>query len=869
MIRLSQGILILILIILLQNINAQTDSINYDIVNLKNKIAKENENGIKANLLKEIILKCFPNNPDDVFYYSSDLLILGEKLNNIELIAFAKFYLGEYYYIEDEFENALKYYNESLDNYRLINDKNQIAQLNLSLGLTNQYLNNYDLALECYQKAIDAYSELDNKEQMAICYQDIGTLYNDLTKYSLALIYYEKALDIFKEIDNKSRSAAILQNIGVLHYNWKNFDQALEYYQKSLKIYEELKSLNGIGTSLSNIGLVYEENKQYDKSLEYYQKALLVFEELDYKPAIVYVYYNLGSINRNLKKDKKSIDYFEKGLVLSQKHGLRDYTSYNYEALSAIYEAQGKFSFALSYYKQYIQLKDSIINEEKFKQIEEIEAKYQNSKHIREIENLKLDQQLKETELQRKDAQNRILQYSSGFIVIILVILFIFYRSQRKLIDKLNFETNQHKITSEKLKDAKDELELRVNERTEDLKKMNQHLLQEIEEHKITMENLSIAKTRAEESDRLKSNFLANMSHEIRTPMNAITGFSQMLEYDNLPKDKRKEYIRLIGEGCSNLTNLIDDIIDFAKIESGEVKIDKKEFNPHPILEYLYDYYTNEIIKRGKENLHLSYANENKDNDILIYTDQEKLKQILSSLLDNAIKFTEQGRIEFGFIVSIKNQIEFYVRDTGIGIEESKQSMIFDRFRQVDEGTTRRYGGAGIGLSISKSLVEMLDGKIWVESTLGKGAAFYVKFPHKTKSKKLESIQPSQFNWKGKTILVAEDKKINYEIIRESVNGTQVEVLWAKNGKEAIEMVKENQNINLVLMDIQMPVMDGLEATRKIKLIKESIPVIAQTAYALPQDSFRCIDAGCDDYIAKPIPLDEFLIKIDKYISVK
>ncbi|OFY07119.1 MAG: hypothetical protein A2W99_02435 [Bacteroidetes bacterium GWF2_33_16] len=860
--------LISIYIILISQYSfAQSDTVNYELLNLKNKLETTNENGVKANLLKEIIFKSFPNSPDDVFYYSTDLLSLGEQLDNNELIAYAKFYLGEYYYTEDEFENAFKNYNESLEQYRLLNDQNQIAQLYLNLGLTNQYLNKYDQALENYQKAIDVFTELDNKEQVAICYQDIGTLYNDLTKYSLALIYYEKALDIFKEIGNKSRSAASLQNIGVLHYNWKNYDQALEFYRKSLKIYEEHKNLNGIGTSLSNIGLVYEENKQYDKSLEYYQKALIVFEELDYKPAIVYVYYNLGSINRNLKNIKKSIEYFEKGLVLAQKHLLKDYISYNYEALSAIYEMQGDYAKALKSYRNYVQLKDSIINEEKFKQIEEIEAKYQNSKHVREIENLKYDQKLKETELQRKDAQNLIPLFSVAFIIIIVIILFVFYRYQRKLVDKLNIETNQHKITSEKLREIKDELEIRVNERTQDLNKTNQYLKQEIEEHKHTLENLRIAKNRAEESDRLKSNFLVNMSHEIRTPMNAITGFSQMLEYENLPKEKRKEYIRLVGEGCTNLTNLIDDIIDFSKIESGEVKIDKKEFNPHPMLEYLYDNYTNEIIKRGKENLILYYSNENKNSDLIINTDQEKLKQILSSLLDNAIKFTESGRIEFGFIVSGNNQIEFFVKDTGIGLEESKQSLIFERFRQVDEGTTRKYTGAGIGLSISKSLVEMLDGKIWVESTLGKGSTFIIKLPHKVRSQTMEFIQPTQFNWKNKLILVAEDKKINYEIIKESLVGTQVEIVWAKNGKDAVDLVQTNDKIDLVLMDIQMPVMDGLEATRKIKLIRGDLPVIAQTAYALPQDSFKCIDAGCNDYIAKPIPLDEFLIKINKYIS--
>ncbi|HAN19810.1 MAG: hypothetical protein A2X13_12575 [Bacteroidetes bacterium GWC2_33_15] len=846
---------------------AQNDSLKIVLSDLKIKLEKTSENEIKISILKEIISKSYPGFPDDIFYYTSDLLTMGKSLNDNSIIAFAKFFLGEYYYLEDEFDDALKNYNESLELYKLENNQPQLAKLYLNLGLTNQYINNYDAALESYQKAIEVFGNLNDKEQVAICYQDIGTLYNDLEKYSLALIYYEKALDIFKEIGNKSRSAATLQNIGVLHYNWGNFDQALDFYTKSLKIYEELDNLNGIGTSLSNIGLLYEENKQYQKSLEYYQKSLLVFEELNYKPAIVYVYYNLGSIHENLNNIPKSIEYFSKGLELSRKHSLKDYVSYNYEALSSIYEQKGDFSKALLYYKQYILVKDSVFNEVKFKQIEEIEAKYQNSQHIKEIENLKLDQALKDAELKKKDAQNLALMFSFIFLIIIAVVLFIFYRAQKKLLHKLHLETNEHKITTEKLSRMKDELEERVIERTQKLNEANKKLVEEISDHKQTMENLSLAKNKAEESDRLKSNFLANMSHEVRTPMNAITGFSQMLEYDNLPKEKRREYVRLVSENCHNLTNLIDDIIDFAKIESGEVKIEKKEFNPHPIMEFLHDHFTNEIIKLNKKDLILFYSNENKESDFKIYTDPVRLKQIISSLLENAVKFTEKGRIEFGFVHSANNEIDFFVRDTGIGLDDTYQEIIFERFRQVDEGATRKYGGAGIGLSISKSLVELLNGKIWVESTLGKGSTFYVKLPNKLKKSDIEFIQPHQFNWEDKVILITEDKKINFEIIKESLSVTKVKILWAKNGEEAVNIIAKNMNVDLILMDIQMPVMDGYEATKRIKKIKKDIPVIAQTAYALPQDSYKCIDAGCDDYISKPIAISQFLLKLNKYLS--
>ncbi len=847
---------------------AQEDSLKTDITRLEKKLNEIKKPIQKISIYKDLIQQSFPDYLDLVIKYSDELLDLSESLNKADAKAFALFYIAEYYFNIDDFQKAIEYYNQALPLYQSFDNNNQIMHIYHYKGRANQYLNNYDDALSSYQKAIEIAESIGNKEQSAISYQDIGTLYNDLEKYSLSLYYYEKALEIYKQTNNEKRIAAIYQNIGVLHYNWGDLSKSLEYYLNSLKIYEELQDKQNIAISLSNIGLFYEEGKNYSMALDYYQKALIIFEEIGYKPTLVYIFYNLGSLYRNLGNYTKSIEYFEKGLNLSNEISMKDYISYNYEALSGVYEDIGDYAMALKQYKDFVLIKDSLFNEEKHKQIGELEAKFQTAQHEKEIEFLKLDHDLKDSELKKKENQNLVLIISSLVALLIAFILFFFARAQKTLSTKLQIEVEERKKTESELNQIKVELEDRVQKRTADLEETNEKLLFEIEEHKKTMKSLKVAKNRAEEADRIKTNFLANMSHEVRTPMNTITGFSQMLVYDNLTTKKRKHYINMVQEGCNSLTNLIDDIVDFATIESGQVKIEKKDFNPHPILEFLHDHYTNELVRIEKEGLILSYANENSENDIVIHTDPSRLKQIFSILIDNALKFTEKGHVEFGFTHPNNKEIQFYVRDTGIGIDEKHFDLIFERFRQVDEGSTKNYGGAGIGLTVAKSLIELMNGKIFLESTPGRGSTFFFNLPYKINdANDMTSTQPDQFNWKNKLILIAEDKKINFEIIQETLSITDVDLLWAKNGVEAIKLVESNSNIDLILMDIQMPVMDGYECTKRIKEMTKDIPIIAQTAYALPQDSYKCFDAGCDDYISKPISLNQFLLKLNKYLS--
>jgi PAS domain S-box-containing protein len=386
---------------------------------------------------------------------------------------------------------------------------------------------------------------------------------------------------------------------------------------------------------------------------------------------------------------------------------------------------------------------------------------------------------------------------------------------------------------------------------------------------KLINDELKTAKDKAEESDKLKSAFLANMSHEIRTPMNAILGFATLIRNRVLSEEKRKQYIDLINSNCRQLLHIITDIIDISKIEADQVSVFDKNFLLNRVTNDLYLNYKNQI-EVLKKPIKIEYIEGLKDEDSAIFADKVRIEQILSNLLSNALKFTEEGHIEFGYRIDRRSDILFYVRDTGIGMNKEEQKVIFDRFRQVGTSYNKLYGGTGLGLSISKGLTEKMGGTIWVESEEGIGSCFYFTIPYKPG---LHLERPEEidylvdYNWKGKTILVAEDEEVNYNLMATVLGPTRAMIIRAKTGIEAIERVEADKQIDLVLMDIKMPDMNGFEATKRIKNIRGNLPIIAQTAYAMSTDEESCLKAGCDDYISKPLRIDMLLGKIDDFLK--
>jgi len=397
-------------------------------------------------------------------------------------------------------------------------------------------------------------------------------------------------------------------------------------------------------------------------------------------------------------------------------------------------------------------------------------------------------------------------------------------------------------------------------------------IAKDITQRKRTEEELLRAKEKAEESDNLKTAFLSNMSHEIRTPMNAIVGFSQLLSNPNFDQQKKDLFIEQININSESLLKLIEDIIYISKIEAGKIEIEKSDYPLNRLLEELYTSFQEHKRRMGKDNVELRLHLDLNDDEPVIKTDAQRLKQILTNLLSNALKFTDKGFVEFGYKLQKNNFLLFYVKDTGMGINKEKLKYVFDRFTKVSASKTRLYGGTGLGLSISKHLVEYLGGKIWVESVENEGSVFKFTHPFEHQHAKIQGKNYSSSSITAElldnvNILVAEDEEINFLFLKETLTQSGANIDWAKNGEETIELASKN-NYDLILMDMKMPIIDGYDATRKIKKIKPSVPIVAQTAYALPDEQKLGYDAGCDDYLSKPIdPI--LLIKLIKKILGK
>ena len=366
------------------------------------------------------------------------------------------------------------------------------------------------------------------------------------------------------------------------------------------------------------------------------------------------------------------------------------------------------------------------------------------------------------------------------------------------------------------------------------------------------IESLRKAKQKAEESEQLKSAFLLNISHEIRTPMNGILGFADLLQDPKLEGKEQQHYIDVILRSGNRMLNIINDLIDISKVEAGQEKVSNESISVNTVMDEMYTFFCPEAEKSG---LKLTYTKALKDEESKADTDRTKLVQVLSNLIKNALKYTNEGRINFGYNVKGKD-LEFYVTDTGIGIPHELQQKMFERFRQAELSVARDYEGAGLGLSLCKAYVEMLGGRINVESTPGKGSTFYFTLPFESKrddEKKPVKKDVADFAVpEGKKILMAEDDDASYMLL-EAMLKRKSTLIRVYDGKQAVEEVTKNPELDLVIMDIKMPEMDGYEATHKIKEIAPNLPVIAQTAYATDGEKEKSRAAGCDAYIAKPL----------------
>ncbi len=397
----------------------------------------------------------------------------------------------------------------------------------------------------------------------------------------------------------------------------------------------------------------------------------------------------------------------------------------------------------------------------------------------------------------------------------------------------------------------------------------------DITTNKKVEQELIIAKEKAEESTRIKEEFLANMSHEIRTPLNGIKGFTDLL-VKNEHYPEQKKYLEAIQFSTKNLLIIINDILDFSKIEAGKMELEQTEFYFRDLIESIFNSFVFQVKEKGLE---ISKKIEEKIPETLV-GDPVRINQVITNLMSNALKFTENGSIELTVEeISRKGDkinLLFKVKDSGIGIPKDKLDYIFTSFSQASSSTTRKYGGTGLGLAIVKNIVNLFKGQIRVESTEGVGSVFIFDLHleiAKDQNILKEIEKPDQkIDISGIKILVAEDYPMNQLLINETLSSWEVEAEIVENGKLAFEKVQENE-YDLVLMDVNMPEMGGLEASRLIRdqldEPKKSIPIIAMTAGALKGDKEKCIDAGMNDYVSKPFDQDELFLKIANFFSLR
>lgn len=388
-------------------------------------------------------------------------------------------------------------------------------------------------------------------------------------------------------------------------------------------------------------------------------------------------------------------------------------------------------------------------------------------------------------------------------------------------------------------------LDEKVKERTRELVKKNLEL--------------SAAKEKAEASDRLKTSFINNISHEIRTPLNGILGFGQILTDPDLKQEEKDQYLFILNESSERLINTVTNFMEISMVTSGNQEVNKKNFYP--------EYVINEIGRQYREiceskNLALTLEFPDADKNIRINTDKELLCKILRHLMDNAVKFTPSGSVTLGCELKGKDFL-FYVKDTGTGISEEGKQTIFKNFMQEDNSYTRGYEGCGLGLSIASGLIELLGGTIWLESEKGQGSTFFFTLPYQKIAQDIkEVVITNSLSNDAKTILIAEDDDINFVYINVLLKFPLTKIIRAFNGQEAVSLSKAHPEICVILMDLKMPVMDGYEATRQIKGMRKNLPILAVTAYSGAEDRQRAAEAGCDDFITKPIKKELLLEKL-------
>ncbi len=870
-------------------------------------------------------------------YYDSALQIFAEIPDSVEIAAIYN-NMGNLYNNFGLYVKALEYYDNALSMFEYLNNKHNYGAVNNNIGTLYQKLNSYEEAYGHLQISLEIASELNDTTTMISILNNLGTIRLAEKKYDEAKKLFRQSQTLAKQKKDLHNIGITLVNIGHTFIQQRQSDSAFHYLNKAYGIFQETghsladvwymmglahkvnnthrQALNAFMRARDEVELypdielktnilkeLYETWQKVGNEAEAFHALQGYLQLTDSLKASVdqataanlETRFNVAKKAKEIAQLKKENETHEKAIIKA-----KETNRFNRQllilSLLAILILLGMIMFILRTNRRSVKM-----NRLLQKQYEELEK---TKNELTLSHNTIVEQEEKLSIL--INAMPDIIAFKDGmgrWLVANTSILNLF---------RLNNADYKGKTDIDLIADSPEcELAFRVCAISDEeawqkhspirsdetiIDPMNiprvfdiikiplffsdgarKGLLiigRDVTERKQAEIDLEAALQKAEETDRLKSAFMANMSHEIRTPLNAVIGFGELLETENHDPQKAREYVRHIRTNGIALLHLINEILELSVIESGNIRPQFEIFDIQQLFSELNETFSQLAHHKGKENIKIkavipSYS------PTEVYSDKNRIRQILVSLFDNALKFTGEGSISFGYEIGQSDNnhqnLRFFVSDTGIGIPQSKQHLLFKRFTKLHESSGMIYPGAGLGLSIVQEIVQLLDGQIHVDSIAGSGTTFQIEIPFTVPDQSQKFVQGKRDvdHLIGKKVLIVEDVDSNYELLEVILKSLGMQSIRAIEGQQAIDISKEQDDIDIVLMDIQLKGMNGYEATRAIKKFKPDLPIIAQTAYAMSNEKDACFAAGCDGYIAKPIKRQLLIPVLAQIIPIK
>ncbi|GAA3568387.1 hypothetical protein GCM10022395_17950 [Snuella lapsa] len=820
---------------------------------LQQALQKADSDSLRIRILKNISWE-YLNNRSNVpmaEIYIDSIYNLSREANIEWGTLLARYQYGVLERQKGNYDEALEHFDAYIKFSEVHNDPIQVANGAYQKAIIYDYRGQYEKSLEIYYRILKVYEEAHDEYSAANILNSLGEILKKSNRIEEALENYNQALKIFIRLDAKADMANCYFNIGATYRLQERYNEALDYLNKALELDTAVNSLWGMAYDYEAIGEVYNLQGNYQDALKVHLKALELREGLHQKRELSAIYTQVGLDYLMLKRYEAAEGSLTKALEFAEDVGAVEELQKAYEGMSKLYAEIKNYKEALEFNKKLAQVKDSLFNKTKSRQIEELQEKFNSEKKEAAIVALEKDAEIKDLKLKRQTLFRNIFIAITITVLVLSFLLFNRYKYKQRV-----------------------RIEL-----------MEKRRLVEEAEQKTAFEKQRVAKL--EKIDLLKDQFLANTSHELRTPLNGIIGLSESLKDGaaGTLSPQAIDNLNMIINSGKRLSNLVNDILDFSKLKNKDLVLSLKPVDVYLIANLVLK--VSETLAKGKD---LRLINAIPKDVPLVEGDENRLQQILYNLIGNAVKFTESGEIT----VSAKEHdgmLAVAVSDTGIGIPENKFNAIFKSFEQVDGSTERAYGGTGLGLSVSKQLVELHGGTIEVASMVGKGSTFTFTLPISSEAKQGKVVVEEGWHYEpiqnveddankkplayktndkaGIKILIVDDEPINRRVLENHLTVAGYDVVEACSGKEALDLL-EQEDFNLILLDIMMPNMSGYEVCERIrtKYLTSELPIVLLTAKNRVSDLVTGFNVGANDYLTKPFAKNELLSRIKTHLNL-